>query len=231
MTAVEAAATALPRAVADRGRLLAPRTLVGRQPIVTSGGGVHAYELLYRSPDGTPVRVDTWGADAQDHATGVVLDAMTQSDVPVVVGTADVFVNVTRSFLVGELPLPRYDRRLVLEVVESVVVDAEVLDGVARLRAAGYRIAIDDFVGLRRQHAVLPLADYVKVDVRDLARLGPRLLDSARSHGATLVAERVEDAATLMQLQEAGFALFQGDALGATAVLDLGPTIPAPRSA
>jgi len=228
-----AARAASSSALAARGRVIGepPRSVVGRQPIVTPGGGVRAYEFLYRSPDGTPTRVDTWGAAGQDRATGVVLAAVRRTVLPAVVGTADAFVNVTRSFLVGELPLPAFDRRLVLEVVESVVVDAEVLAGLARLRAAGYRIAIDDFIGLRRQHAVLPYADFVKIDVRDLARLGPRLLDSARSTGATLVAERVEDAATMLALQEAGFALFQGDAFGATAVLDLGPTIPVPRSA
>src|SRR3954453_18635599 len=92
-----AAARAASSSAVGRGRVLgAPsRTVVGRQPIVTPGGGVRAYEFLYRSADGAPTRVDTWSAAGQDRATGTVLAAVRRSVLPAVVGTADAFVNVT----------------------------------------------------------------------------------------------------------------------------------------
>lgn len=109
--------------------------------------------------------------------------------------------------------------------------------GVARLRAAGFRIAVDDFVALPDQVRLLPYADYVKIDHRDLVRLGTPLLDLASRFGARLVAERLETTRALDACVAAGFTLFQGDALAETVVLPgvapapTAPTAPALPSA
>ena len=49
--------------------------------------------------------------------------------------TTYAFVNVTRSFLVDDRPLPAHAGRLVLEIVESVAADDEVLAGLAAAAA------------------------------------------------------------------------------------------------
>ncbi len=197
---------------------------VGRQAIHDRCGGVHGYEFLYRAGREHALRVDLWPAPAQDRATLRVLQAtFGPAGVRSVAASARVFVNVTRAFLVGELPVPEEPDRLVLEVVESVRTDAAVLDGVVRLRRRGFSIAIDDFVGLTSQVALLPYADYVKVDYRDLAARGPALLDLAAGHGATLVAERIETPEQLAHCRELGFDLFQGFHLDVTHVLNRTP--------
>ena len=218
LSATSVAAGAPPRA--EPGA----RLFVGRQGIFDLTGTVHGYEFLYRASREHTVCVDRWSAAAQDRATSRVLQA-TFSPIGVrpLASSALVFVNFTRSFLVGDLPVPTRPDRLVLEVVESVRVDAEVVAGVARLREAGFRIALDDFVGLRGQEALLPMADYVKIDLRDLHQRGPVLLDEGRRHGATLVAERVETRAEWKWCRELGFDLFQGDLLESTQVLNRTP--------
>ena len=137
-----------------------------------------------------------------------------------VASDALIFVNFTRSFLVGELPIPADPGRLVIEIVESVRADAAVVAGVRRLRAAGYRIAIDDYVGLTSQEALLPYASYVKIDRRDLCLRGPSLVGAARAHGAALVAERIETDLELDRCKALGFDLFQGFLLETTQVLN-----------
>lgn len=204
---------------------------VGRQAIHDRDGGVHGYEFLYRAGRQHTLRVDMWPAAAQDRATLRVLQAtFSPSGVRSVAADALVFVNFTRAFLVGELPVPEEPGRLVLEVVESVRADAAVLTGVQRLRERGFRIAIDDFVGLTSQVALLPYADYVKVDQRDLAERGPGLLDAAGSRGATLIAERIETPDQLESCRALGFDLFQGFHLETTHVLNRTP-VPTPQSA
>ena len=209
---------------------------VGRQGIVDDAGGVHGYEFLYRAGRQHSLRVDMWPAPAQDRATLRVLQAVfTPTGVRALAADAHVFVNFTRSFLVGDLPLPDEPDRLVVEVVESVRADAAVIAGVRRLRDQGYRIAIDDFVGLTSQVALLPYADYVKVDCRDLAARGPALVDLAASTGARLVAERVETREQLDACHALGFRLFQGFHLDTTLVFNRTPVAsarlerPAPR--
>ena len=100
-------------------------------------------------------------------------------------------------------------------MVESVRVDDVVLAGVTALRAAGYLIAIDDYMACPDQVAMLPHADFVKVDLRDLHRLPPEGLTAARRHGARLVAEYVSDLALVRHATALGFDLLQGDVLGA----------------
>lgn len=196
------------------------RVPLGRQPISTSDGTPRAYEFLYRSLSAQRAGVDRWTPGRQDGATACVLDSVfADRGVLEAASGCPAFVNVTRSYLVGALPLPVDPERLVLEIVESVPADAEVLAGVRRLRAAGYRIAIDDFAGLPAQVDLLPYADYVKVDYRDLARQGASLVALAARYGAQLVAERLETTSALDACVAAGFSLYQGDVLAPTVVL------------
>lgn len=197
---------------------------VGRQGIFAPAGTVHGYEFLYRSGRQHALRVDLWPAEAQDRATLRVLQAtFSPTGVRALAAEALVFVNFTRAFLVGDLPLPDEPERLVVEIVESVRADDAVIAGVARLRARGFRLAIDDFVGLTSQVALLPYADYVKIDLRDLAERGEALVALARTYGATLVAERIETVEQLAWCRELGFHLFQGFRLEETQVLNRTP--------
>jgi len=195
------------------------RLPVARQPIWTTGSQLHGYEYLYRSRHGRPAQVDLWSAPDQDVATASVLETLYDAGEPP--GEARAFVNVTRSFIVRDRPLPAVHDRLVLEVVESVVVDEEVLDGLAALRSLGHLIAIDDFEAADGQERMLPYADYVKLDCRAVEQQGTPLVDLARSWGGRLVAERVSSSDRLAACRSLGFDLFQGDALGPAVTLPL----------
>jgi hypothetical protein len=69
-----------------------------------------------------------------------------------------------------------------------------VLSGIRRLREEGFRVAVPAFVSNPNQRRLLPHADFVKIDVRDLDVEGPPVVHLARSYGALLVAEYVETA-------------------------------------
>src|SRR5690606_28764704 len=111
------------------------------------------------------------------------------------------------------------DRRLVLEVVESVPADAATMAGLARLRGHGYRVALDDWTATPAQRAMLCHADFVKVDCRDLDRLGEDGLHEARTRGAQPVAERVADERLHARCVDLRFDLLQGYALGRPALV------------
>ena len=199
------------------GAAVLPRVHVARQPIRHPSGDVLGHEYLYRSAAGRAAGVDRWSTARQDAASASVLRTLYDPRRPRVTGL--VFVNVTRAFLVGERTLPPADDHLVLEVVESVRADAAALAGLARQRARGYRVAQDDWTAAPAQRAMLPHADFVKVDCRDLDRLGEPGLLEARTSGALLVAERVADEALRRRCLELGFDLLQGYVLGRPALL------------
>jgi EAL and modified HD-GYP domain-containing signal transduction protein len=186
---------------------------VARQPIWTRDRSLFAHELLYRAHDGRPAGVDTWHVSRQDRATMAVFAALRDGAPYLREGRA--FVNVTRAFVVDELPLPAPHANLVLEIVETVPADDDVLAGLLHLRERGYSIALDDFAANANQVDMLAYADYVKIDCRELVRHGSAMLELARREDAVLVAERVSDAALVERCLSLGFDLLQGDVLGA----------------
>ncbi|GEL96203.1 EAL domain-containing protein [Cellulomonas composti] len=190
---------------------------VARQPIWHVDGALHGYEYLYRNHAGTPAGVDLWAEPCQEQATASVLSVLETLAPRHTAGRS--FVNITRAFLVERRAFPRPHARLVLEVLEHVPADAEVLAGLRRLRALGHRIAIDDFTASADQVAMLPYADYVKIDCRDLVQHGTALIEIARRDGARLVAERVSDRALVERCKRWGFDLLQGDVLGPAVVV------------
>lgn len=213
-----------------RQRSLDPQrpVLLGRQAIFDRSERLFGYELLYRSlRRGAPV--DRWSAAEQDRATRDVVTSALWCGLDILAGTRPTFINATRSLLVGEMRLPVLPTQIGIEVVESVVVDDAVLAGVRRLREQGHLVAVDDFSGHPNQLPLLPHADIVKIDLRDLMSQGPALLDLAAGHGARTVVERVETPEAFAWCRGLGFDLFQGHHFEAAAVLDLLSLRSAPR--
>jgi EAL and modified HD-GYP domain-containing signal transduction protein len=185
-----------------------------------------AYELLFRAPGRSGLRIDLWNQRQQDRATEHVI-AAAFLDGPDIAPSLPVSINFTRSYLVANEHLGCDPTKVIVEVVESAFADAALRDRLAQLRSTGFRIALDDFLGTRSQIELLEFADFVKVDYRDLMARGPQLVDAARSGGATLVAERIETRAALQECRDLGFELFQGHAFEPAILVDRGDV---PRS-
>jgi EAL and modified HD-GYP domain-containing signal transduction protein len=192
---------------------------IGRQPVYDRDGHVVAYELLFR---GNP-------ADPEDprrslYATSqIIVNAFTEFGLEQIVGGRQCFINLTRDFLTGDLPVPFEPGQAVLEIVESVDIDDDVLRGVSQLVALGYPIAIsaaaagDGYYELRR------LASYVKVDVQgaDRAAVEATVAELRQFPEIRLIAERA-DTDELVELAEwLSFDFFQGQALGRPQILSI----------
>lgn len=181
---------------------------LGRQPILDHGGNLVAFELLFRSS-----RAD--GADVRDDliATATVINhAFSEIGVDAVLGHFTGYINLSTSLLMSDVIelLPR--ERVVLEVLESVEINDALLGRLRELRALGYRLALDDFVGDTGKYApLLDLLDIVKVDVSGmddatLADITIRL----RRWPVRLLAEKVDTRAQVDRCRALGYELFQG---------------------
>lgn len=183
------------------------QVFIARQPILDAAGHTFAYELLFRAtPENRFVPMDGDVASAQiihDSMLVFGLDELTQG------GLA--FVNITRQLLVdravGDLPADR----VVLEILETVEPDAEVIDACRDLKAAGFSLALDDFVFTPAHEPLIDIADFIKVDFR-AAPLEERLNLAARveDRSVSLLAEKVETRQEVMSARQQGYQLFQG---------------------
>lgn len=202
-------------------RLAAEQVVVGRQGIFSPRLHPFGYELGFRVPGATSADAASWSELQHERATSAVLRAtFGRADVDEVGHGRWLFVRCPRAFLVGDLHLPARPDRLVVEIAAGTRIDGDVLRGVRHLREQGFRVALAGFVSRADQRALLPQADFVKIDARDLDVEGEPVVDLARSHGALLVAEFVESSEELRAGRRLGFDLYQGNLLERSLLLD-----------
>ena len=212
------------------------------QPIVSHvRGATLAYEALLRSTAkelANPAKI----LDAAERLNGVgqlgrtvrqrVSDELTRT------AGIDVFINLHALELMDEQlydessPLTRHAQRVVLEITERVALDevSDMRDRLMRLRALGFRIAVDDlgagYAGLGSLVDLEP--EVVKIDMaltRDI-HLSPTKQKLVRGVAALgreldwmLVVEGVENAAERDCLVDLGCDIFQGYFYGKPAKL------------
>lgn len=206
------------------GRAAGASVHVARQPIHDADAGLYGYELLFRRAALSTV------ADQDDDGatTNTILAAFSEFGAADLLGGRPGFINLTRAFLTGELPLPFAPEAAVLEVIETVRLDREVVAGALRLTDQGYRLALDDFVWSQEAEPLLAVADIAKIDV--LAMTWDEVLSTAercRRHRVRLLAEKVEDAEMLERCRAEGFELFQGYHLGRPETMSIQTLSPA----
>ena len=183
--------------------------LIARQAIVDAQRAVFGYELYDRS---TALDTHTAASDA-----ALLFNALSHGDTEALVGTKIIFINCTHESLVsGHLELIHPDK-VVLEVptlpegasAEDIGNTVELLTS---LTQRGFRLAFNQNV-LRRGYAQwLPLAAFVKLDMKAFKpEMAAPLVKYARSNTkAELVAEKVEAAEQFQLMLDLGVKLFQG---------------------
>lgn len=180
---------------------------MARQPIFDRQVQVYAYELLFRGgPDGG------FGEPDPDKATArVIVDSLLTLGLPEVTGNHLAFINLTREFLVQDLATLLPPDQVVIEVLETVTPDREVIAACRRLKEAGFRLALDDFIPNPDLDPLVALADIIKVDLLSMDRPEWRQLARRyKSHGIQMLAEKVETQQDFQEAGEAGYSLFQG---------------------
>ncbi len=182
--------------------------LLAKQPIFTKDKELFGFELLFR----TPLNLNAWDV-GDDQATSEVLVNYSTS----VMAEADhqgspLFINVSDSFLLSEAFLPVDKSLVIIEILERTTVTPEFVKAVESWRARGYRFALDDYDFDPRWDPLLPLVDYLKIDILDaeLENIAAQKSRYTSRCQAKWLAERIEDEDTLLRCITMGFDLFQG---------------------
>jgi c-di-GMP-related signal transduction protein len=178
---------------------------IARQPIFDKRLRVFAYELLYR---GGPQNFFQAG---RNPSSSVIADAITLHDLQMLTGHARAFVNVDELALRLGAPRLLPADRIVVEILETVKPSAEIVKACRELRAAGYILALDDFLDAPELEPLVELAQFLKVDFQLLDADGrERLAKKYRSRNVSLLAEKVETENELAEARSLGFTYFQG---------------------
>ena len=178
---------------------------VARQPILDLRGRIHGYELLYRKGVEPAFQGDG------ELASRTILDDAVIFGVERYTGGSLAFINCTSEVLTEDLVRVLPSNLAVLELLESVEPSPQVIEACEKLKALGFRFALDDFVWAPDFAPLLELADYIKVDFLatdpDQRR---NLRQKLKGHSALMVAEKVETHEAYQKARLEGFTYFQG---------------------
>ncbi|OIR03832.1 EAL domain protein [mine drainage metagenome] len=181
---------------------------IGRQPIMDRRQQLVAYELLFR-------RSQHNAADVRDDlaaTASVITRAFIDLGIEAALGPYQGFINCDESLLLSDLLEALPSDKIVLEVLETVDITPAVIERCVELKALGFTLALDDFVGYEERFK--PLLDIVEIVKVDTMLVDPaELLAVTRKLGnwpVRLLAERVETLELVEHCQQIGYSLFQG---------------------
>lgn len=164
------------------------------------------YELLFR--DGIENFFRASDAEAAARST---LDSTLLMGFDVLCDGQKAFINCTQDLLVkgGITLLP--PQQTVVEVLETVPPVDVVIAACARLRTAGYTIALDDYVANDPREPLMPLAHIIKVDFeRTTPAERAALVKQFGTSHRHMLAEKVETCEQFAKALHDGFVYFQG---------------------
>jgi EAL and modified HD-GYP domain-containing signal transduction protein len=178
---------------------------IARQPILDAHGRVFGYELLFRSGPGAYFHGDG------DVATRTMLDNSVIFGIEKLTIGLPAFVNCTTQTLIEDQVFVLPPRLTILEILEDVEPTPSVIEACIKLKKAGFRLALDDFLWKAGLEPLVKLADFIKVDFTLLDAAGrASLRKQLKGSTVELVAEKVETQEEYQQARAEGFKLFQG---------------------
>ena len=181
---------------------------IARQAIVDYAGEVFGYELFDRS---RPPPTHDAASDAQ-----LLFNALSHADNGALIDNRTLFINCAHDSLAsGHLELVQPDR-IVLEIppVPGHAADEieRRLPGLSDARKRGFRLAFNHTVLTAAYLPWLPLANFIKIDLRLLRPdlVEPMVRMAQQKTRAQMIMEKVETAAQHQQAKDLGVLLFQG---------------------
>jgi len=188
-------------------QLSSDEIFVGRQAIFDLKLNTYAYELLFRDGNSNAANI----TDGNKATSQVINNAFLDIGLEQIVQHHFAFINLTREFLLGEIPFPLPPGKVVLEVLEDITVDDELVASLEDFKNKGYIIALDDFIIKDDNKVLIPFADIVKIDLMALSQR--ELIEHVKAlkpYKVKLLAEKVETEQEFELCKQLGFDYYQG---------------------
>ena len=183
-----------------------PSACIARQPILTAGEKVFAYEMLFRESE-----LDDRSGSGGESGTGTTIDTLNLIGLDVLCDGHLAFVDFTEHMLLEECFNLLPPGEVVVEFKEAIPGSDEIIRVCQQLKTQGYAMALDNFVPNDPRQNLAPYADFIKVDIKNVQPDQSALL-AARfgSEQCQMLAQKVDSRADLMKARGNGYTLFQG---------------------
>lgn len=183
-------------------------TFLARQPIVDAEHRLFAYELLFRQSMSS---VSAQITNQLQAGVEVISNTLCLGPDWLLHGRL-AFINLDEATLMSDFVCLLPPRHVVYEILETVPVTPVLIARIQELRQLGYRFALDDFVCLDEYRPLLPMVDFVKLDVLEQP---PEKTVEIIAHirlnfAGQFIAEKVETREMFDLCRNSGIQYFQG---------------------
>ena len=186
--------------------------IIGRQPILGLNDDLIGYELLFRSHTED---INTINDDRYATAK-VITDALNAIGLDELISNKTAFINIDKKFLLNPAMEAIPADRFIFEILETVIIDDEIVTRMDELHQKGYLFALDDFdfsiEQLDNFERILPFLHIVKIDLTACTNLdqAQHKIDFFKEKKIDLLAEKVETLKEYEECIKLGFTYFQG---------------------
>ena len=120
------------------------------------------------------------------------------------------FINFTETMIVENVPMLLPKETLIVEILEQSIVSQELIESCIKLKQAGYKIALDDFVFDEKFVSLLDIVDIVKIEFSRVSLFEQRQLLHRYKNKLLFLAEKVETREEYELALNMGYDYFQG---------------------
>jgi c-di-GMP-related signal transduction protein len=183
-------------------------TFLARQPIVDAEHRLFAYELLFRQ---SMASVSAQMSSQLQAGVEIISNTLCLGPDWLLQGKL-AFINLDEATLMSDFVCLLPPQHVVYEILETVPVSQVLFGRIQELRQLGYRFALDDFVCLEEYRPLLPLVDFVKLDVLEQhpEKTVEIIAHIQRDFKGQFIAEKVETREMFELCRNSGIQYFQG---------------------
>lgn len=183
-----------------------PVPSVARQPILAGDEKVLGYELLFRQGEADENLITS---DVES-ITCAIIDTLNLIGLGVLCDGHRAFIDCSHQMLLMEY-FALLPPKIVVEIQNSVPADDAVISVCRRLKEGGYMIALDDFVPTDARQGLVPYADFIKVNIQEVATAeSAAMVARYASKACRMLAQKVETRQDFVAAKKSGFTQFQG---------------------
>lgn len=181
---------------------------LGRQSILDRNQDLVGFELLFRSGQKNAASF----LDDVVATSTVINHAFNELGLKTVLGKYLGFINVDKTMLMFDLIELLPQSQIVIELLETIEIDAEIVERCKHLKSSGYMLALDDFDHYSEHFEPLcDVVDVVKVDIQRVTQAElAEIMGHLKKWPAKLLAEKVDSREEARHCMDLGFDLFQG---------------------
>src|SRR5690606_19740960 len=131
-----------------------------------------------------------------DQATSEVINSFLQIGIEELSDGKPCFVNFTETLLENTVPTFLQPELMVVEILETVRPTEKIIENCMKLKAQGYKIALDDFELVENDinfNKLISLADIIKIDIQKTNQFEQlKIMNELQNRNIVFLAEKVE---------------------------------------